>query len=107
MKKVLFSFLAIVGLAVFCSFTSTSVTTANVNETSDQEILLASSSTRTVPCVKFNGNITIRTQGHYDPDDNTITIAGNTYSVRKNPYYGDGSKRGEYYYKAGDYYFDL
>lgn len=105
MKKMLFCLLAVAGLTMFCSFKQASVPSVNVN-TSDEEVVFASA-TRTVTCIKFNGNITIKTQGHYDPDNDTITIAGNTYRVRVNPNRGDGTKRGDYYYMAGDYYFNL
>lgn len=107
MKKALFGLLAIAGIAIFCSFTKTSVTTVNVDESSNQEILLAYGSTYTVSCIRFTNVGTARTRGVYDSDDNTITIHGETYRVRVNPYRGDGTKRGDYYYMAGEWFFNL
>lgn len=44
----------------------------------------------------------------YNSDNNTITVDGNTYSVKDNPEYGRGGKTGQYEYVAGGcYYFNL
>lgn len=107
MKKALFGLLAIAGIAIFCSFTKTSVTTVNVNDNNDQEILVAYGSTYTVSCTRFTNVGTATTRGVYDPDSNTITIHGETYRVRSNPYEGDGTKRGRFSHMAGEWFFNL
>lgn len=105
MKKLLVVFLAIAGVTLFSSFKQSSV--SNVNEADYETVVFASSSTYSVTCVKFSGNVTVKTTGEYDPDSETITIKGNTYTVRKNPYHGDGTKRGDYSHMAGEYFFNL
>ena len=107
MKKLLLCLLTVAGPALFCSFKQANVSNLNLNGNNNEEVVLAKSTTWKVSCVKFSDGLTIRTEGHYDPDTNTIKIAGKTYRVQENPYYGDGTKRGKYNYRAGDYFFDL
>ena len=76
-------------------------------ENNSTEVTTTSSSSYSIICYKLSTNATARCKGTYDSDANTLTVHGNTYRVRVNPRYGDGTKYGNYYYVAGDYYFDL
>ena len=86
----------------------TMVATAKSASPTTAEMSIASaSSSYTITCYKFSEHATARCKGEYDPNSNTLTVHGDTYRVQDNPYYGDGSKRGAYQYKAGPYFFDL
>ena len=82
---------------------------SNSTSSSDEAVitLASSASSYTITCYRFSQYSKARCRGEYDPDSKTLTVHGETYRVQKNPYYGDGSKEGEYQYKAGPYYFDL
>ena len=75
--------------------TSTSVTT---------EVM----SVRSITVFMIQSHSSAKKSATYDSENNTITVDGNTYTVRDNPDYGRGGKTGQYAYVAGGkYYFNL
>lgn len=79
------------------SFASTTVDAAGTNVEAPKGY--------TVNVYKIQGNITAKTTGYYDSDDNTISVHGQTLRVYDNPNYGKGGKTGSYRYMAGSNYF--
>lgn len=89
---------------------------ANVNDSqtiSSDEVTLSmasSSSAYRVTCYRIErasfGWKTITKHGMYDEEEGTLTVDGDTFTVRQNPAYGEDSKPGLYRYKAGPYYFN-
>lgn len=102
MKKIILSIIA-------CTFIYTSgVVATTINDVSTMSTALFAKGQRvTVYMIKKQGNFTSSTRksGIYDAETNQITIGNYTYNVSRNPYYGDGTKRGAYKYIAGSYYF--
>ncbi len=50
---------------------------------------------------------TITRKGYYDEDEEMLYVGKESYRVRRNPRYGDGTRFGKYPYCAGDFYFYL
>ena len=65
-------------------------------------------SVRSITVYMIKSHSSAKKSATYDSDNNTITVDGNTYSVKDNPEYGHGGKTGQYAYVAGGcYYFNL
>ena len=101
MKKILLSAIAIITVSLF----STNICIANSEISATNSVVEISG--RSVTVVKISGTITNPgMKGDYDSDSNMITIRGDQYSVKENPYYGGNDKRrGKYRYYAGEVYF--
>ncbi|MBQ8270612.1 MAG: hypothetical protein IJZ22_05330 [Bacteroidaceae bacterium] len=102
MKKIIFTaalFAISLGYA-----TATSETTIEIVKTQTQDTYKVS-----VCMIKGKGVLISRnTSGIYDSENHRITVEGNTYSVNRNPEYGEDNKKGAYKYVAGGiYYFNL
>lgn len=56
-------------------------------------------------------NAVVPKNAYYSPSEKKIYIKEGkhmmNYNVHENPYYGQDSAKGEYKYRAGDYFFDL
>ncbi|MBQ4633302.1 MAG: hypothetical protein IJB46_08165 [Prevotella sp.] len=94
----------------FCFFASTMI--ANISYIpvfKSETVEMAAPRNITVKMIKGSGVTIITTKkATYDSETNLLYVDGSSYTVRENPYYGDGSKKGAYRYEAGGlYYFNL
>lgn len=65
-------------------------------------------SVRNITVYMIQSHSSAKKSATYDSERNTITVDGDTYTVRDNPDYGCGGRTGQYAYVAGGkYYFNL
>ncbi len=104
MKKL---FIYVMTIGSFCLLLE-SMTIMPQNIRQQSSVLVNCSAVYKVRCIKFTAKGTATNHGTFDSDAMTLTINNRSpYRVSKNPRYGDGTKCGEYYYTAGDYYFNI
>ena len=103
MKKIII--LTLAGMLSCSSFVVLNATAAF------DPIAVEMSGRREITVHKITGSgehgITVTRKGYYDEDEELLYVGKESYRVRRNPRYGDGTRFGKYPYCAGEFYFYL